>query len=287
MATVILFGGGDGGGLIITESGIRPIPPFDPGVRFSIKSAAAMVNAMVAMRDDRARRKMAKLATSLCNLAVEQVEEVVGPLDADRSLIYQDEDGGFTCGSTGKPPIPFPWPPRPLPSVHELVASGVVGADLVDLLRRARDEKVSLTDVFEDPLAFAGRLGVPVSERSAADLQLLAPSKLESIGDDVERDIVRFFHVVANDGRYLETWYSRPYEVSHALNFELSDAALERLVTGGAGAAFTNRGGDVAVSAIAAGIVWGIVCIVVGIVLGAAERPIDQIVVDRSGIAKI
>ena len=29
---VILFGGGDGGGLIIGPHGVRPIPPFDPGL---------------------------------------------------------------------------------------------------------------------------------------------------------------------------------------------------------------------------------------------------------------
>src|ERR1017187_355903 len=121
--TVILSDGGIAGGLMVTASGVRSILPFNPVVRLSLKSAAAMVNAVASAPSGNPRRKMARLATSLCNLAVEQVEEVVGPLGADRSLIYQDDDGGFSCGSTRQAPGPPILPPRAVPSV----AGGVGG----------------------------------------------------------------------------------------------------------------------------------------------------------------
>ena len=73
MKAVILFGGGDGGGLIITDKGVKPIPPFDPAIRSNLKSAAAMVTSVTKTRDARNKEKASKLALSLCNLAVEQV----------------------------------------------------------------------------------------------------------------------------------------------------------------------------------------------------------------------
>jgi len=285
MKIVVLFGGGDNGGLIITENGVRPIPQFDPAIRKNLKSAAAMVNATTSAAGENSRRKMAKLATSLCNLAVEQVEEVVGPLDAERSLIFQDDDGGFVCGSTGKPPIPLPWPPGSIPSVHDLVAAGTIEPELVELVLKAKDSKVKLIDVFEKPIDVAKKLGVKLPEKSANDIHMFAPSRLAGIKDETDREIIEFFHKVAEDGRYLETWFTRPYEVSHALNVKLSEPALERLVTRGA-AVFMRRGD--------ASLMGPIIVVGVGILLVIAacwgfcdRRRIEEIVRDRSGIAKI
>jgi hypothetical protein len=65
---------------------------------------------------------------------------------------------------------------------------------------------------------------------------------------------------------------------------ELSDAALERLATNGAAAAF---GGSTVTAdgktAIAIGVGWAVVCIVIG----ETEPPIDVIVQDTSGLPKI
>jgi hypothetical protein len=281
MKSVILFGGGDGGGLIITENGVRPIPPFDPGILLNIKAAASMVNAVTRTRDEKASRKLSKLAASVCNLAVEQVEDVVGPLTGDAALVYQDDDGGFSCGSTGKPPIFVPWPPRTMPSVSDLIAAGVVETDLVDFIRLARGSAIAFVDIYQDPAAVAKKLGTPLSEKSVQDLKALGG--VDKIKDPVDREIIGFFHKVAQDGQYLETWFSRPYEVSKALNSEISEAAAARLLSSGAAAVFGGRGGDVADSEIAAGIAWGIVCIVIGIVLGATNnRSIEKIVRDRS-----
>jgi hypothetical protein len=288
MKSVILFGGGDGGGLIITDSGVKPIPPFDPEVLMTLKATAALVTAVDAAGAGKSQRKLSRLATSLAAVAVEQVEDVVGPLSGESALVFQDDDRGFTCGSTGKPPRPLPWPPSKLPPIGDMVSQGVVQADLVGFLRAVRDSKIKLNNALENPVAAAKELAMPLSDKSARDLRLIAPSRTAAIKDSTEREIVTFFHKVAADGSHLDTWFSRPYEVSQDLGVKLSEAALERLATNGAAAAF---GGSTITAdgktAIAIGVGWAVVCIVVGIVFGETERPIDVIVQDTSGLAKI
>lgn len=292
MKIVILFDGGESGALIVTENGVRPIPPFEPAIRKNLKSAAAMVNAVKAAPHESTRQKMAKLATSLCNLAVEQVEEVVGPLDADRSLIFQDDDGGFTCGASGKPPIPLPWPPRGMPSLPDLIAAGVIEADLLELVKRAHARKVPLKNVFEKPAELAKELGVTVSEKTVKDLNILAPSRLADIKDETDREIFEFFHKVVEDGRYLETFFIRPYEVSRTLKVELSEAALERLVTRGAPADFVKLRWLDMTSYIDSFIVCivaaeAIVGVAIAIAAASPSATIDDFIRDRSGKGKI
>jgi hypothetical protein len=286
---VILFGGGDGGGLVVTEQGVRPIPPFDPGILFNLRAANAMLKSSLAVRQDKMRTKISKSAAGLCNLAIEQIEEVVGPLDGNSALIYEDDEGGFSCGSTGKPPIPFPWPVQSIPSVQTYIAGGIVGADLVAVVQAAHARKMSLARVFASPEEVATELGLTLSAKSAADLRGLAPDKLNAIKNPIERDVVKFFQKVVNDGRFVEDWFSRPYEVSKSLGHKLSEAALELILTGSA-----RRGGgpvsdDAGSYAIAAGI-WVGVCIAVGTAThqyGDFARPIETFVIDRSGRAKI
>jgi hypothetical protein len=279
MKSVILFGGGDGGGFIITENGVRPIPPFDPLVLRTLKSTAGLVTAASIARGDKASGKLAKAAANLANIAVEQVENVVGPLEGPYSLVFQDDDGGFTCGSTGKPPVPLPWPPNRIPSISDVLSAGVVESDLVAFVRAVRESKVPLTEAFERPAEVAKKLHLSLSSKSVKDLQVLAPSHLSAIKDPTEREIVSFFQKVAQDGRYLDTWFSRPYEVSQEVKAELSDEALNQLVSNSFGG---ESPGD---SAIVAGVAWGVVCIIIGGIV-AKDRPIDAIVRDRSGLAK-
>lgn len=288
MRSVILFGGGDGGGLILTDSGVKPIPPFGPDVLMTLKATAALVTAVSAAGASKAQRKLSRHATSLAAAAIEQVEDVVGPLSGENALVFQDDDGGFVCGSTGKPPRPLPWPPNKLPPISEIVSQGVVQADLVTFLRTVRGSKIKLNDALENPVAAAKKLAVPLSDKSVADLQLLSPSRTSAIKDPTEREIITFFHKVAADGSHLETWFSRPYEVAQDLGVKLSDAALDRLVTNGAASAFGGIHSELSGgTAIAIGIGWAVVCIVIGIVFAEEARPIDLIVQDTSGRAKI
>lgn len=284
--TVILFGGGDAGGLIITASGVRPIPPFSPDIMGTLKSAAAIVNAIETTSNKKTAGKMAKLAISLCNLAVEQMESVVGPLDPERSIVFQDEDGGFTCGSTGKPPIPLPWPPLTAPSVRDLIRTGVVEADLIELVGRAQEKKISLDDIFENPQEVAKKLGLKISDQSVRDLQFLAPSQLKKIEDPIDREIVSFFHKVIDDGRFIATWHTRPYEVARMLKVALSEAALARVASRGSALAFANIGGIGPIADFGGSAAIVIAAIVVVTIVCLASLSRTQLIIDRSQIEK-
>jgi len=65
-------------------------------------------------------KKLGRQATELCNLAIGQLEQLLGPLDRDRALVYQSEHGGFTCGAVGGPPLAFSWPPKSCKSIAGL-----------------------------------------------------------------------------------------------------------------------------------------------------------------------
>lgn len=281
--TLILFKGGSDGGLIITDTGVRSVPPFDHKLRLMLQSAANMVKAVAVARDQSEAKKLTKVATSLCNLAVEQLEEVVGPLDPNQALIFQDQDGGFTCGSTGKPPIPLDWPPRSFPSKSDLISSGLVDPDLLDIIQRARNENVVLLDLFEKPREIAKRLGIKLSQKSAKDLMVLAPSKLDQIQDKTDREVVGFFHKVVNDGRYLHVWHERPYEVSQVLKSSLSEESLARILSGGAATALLSRRGEPTPQVIAI-VAVGIFVVIVAVIV--SQNRIEDVVVDRSGIEK-
>jgi hypothetical protein len=288
MRSVIVFGGGGGGGLLITANGVRRIPPFDPAIRLTLKSASAMVNSLAATPGGAIKTKKAKLAASLANLAIEQVEEVVGELAGDQALIYQDdEDGGFYCGSTGKPPIPIPRAPLPVPSLPELMSAGLIEKDLVELLQTAKEKAIPYTQVFEDPADVAKKLGVKVSEKTASDLKLMAPSNVSKLKDPTDREVMNFFHKVADDGRFLREWLTRPSEVASTLKFKLSEAALERIVTGGALSAFGSRLGPNAFAdiGVCVAVVTGADVVIIAVV-AISSRDINDIVRDRSGLSK-
>lgn len=278
MAQVILFGGGDGGGLIIGPKGVRPIPPFDPSIRLQLRGLSALLNGITRM-PQKPQREMGRLVNRVSNLIVEQVEAVVGKLEGENSLIYQDDDGGFTCGSTGKPPIPIPWPPLQSPSLADLIASGVLERELVDFVKDASAKGIKIKEILENPSAVADKLGIQLSDRTIQDLQQFAPSRLEKITDPVEREVLQFFHKVADDGRFLSTWATRPAEVATALKVQLSDKAFDRIVAGG-GSAIFDPGSVMNPIAVA---------VAVGIVIMLVDRDAELAnirVKDRSGIVK-
>jgi len=108
VAQVILFGGGDAGGYIITPSGIKPIPPFTPKVLRQLRAVSAMANASKDLSAGQAR-EFADVLGKLTDTAIGQVASKAGR--GEHSFLYMDDDGGgFYCGSTGKPPIPLPGP---------------------------------------------------------------------------------------------------------------------------------------------------------------------------------
>jgi hypothetical protein len=234
MAQLILFEGGDGGGIFIGERGVRPIPPLNPDILLQLRGLSTLLNGRHGTPPESVH-EMGALSNRLSNLIFAEVEGIVGPLEGENSLVYQSGQGGFYCGSTGKPPIAFPWPPRIAPSIQNLIAAGLLARELIDFVATAVGKKMDILQVLEDPTGAAKELGIGLSERSVNDLHRMAPSQLEKIEDPVAREVVEFFHAVAKDGRFLSTWAIRPYAVAEQLKVSLSEPAMDRMLFLGAG----------------------------------------------------
>jgi len=227
---------------------------------------------------EKPEREMGTLVNRVSNLIIEQVESVVGRLDEKNSIIFQDDDGGFYCGSTGKPPVPFPWPPRKSPSLSDLIESGVLENELVEFVKNATADGSNIKEILENPAEISERLGMQISQRTIEDLQRCAFSQLEKISDPVEREVLQFFHKVADDGRFLSTWTTQPAEAANELNVTLSDDAFDVIITGARGTLF-----DPSTSII--WIVVGIV-VIVGVVIAPGDAELTQRINDRSGAVK-
>jgi hypothetical protein len=124
---VILFGGGDGGGIIITANGIRRIPPYDPPILHALKGARHLAQA--ASRKGAVAGDLGGVATRVAAGALEQVQKSAGSFDRAGEIVFLDEDGGFVCGSVGKPPIPIPFP-KSFTLEGSLAEHAVVGAEM-------------------------------------------------------------------------------------------------------------------------------------------------------------
>jgi hypothetical protein len=290
MKTLLIFNGGKEGGLLLTSDGAWPAPPFEADILNSLKATAKLVMALTAASDREVQSKLSRMAIGAANLSVEMIENLLGPLDPERAIVFQDADGGFTCGSTGKPPLPVYWPPRFLHGTDELIKTGIVSADVVELIKESKAKGKDLIELFEQPAAVARELGLPLSAKGAEDLSKLAPSKTAAVENPVGREILNLFYAVLRDGRFTETWFNRPYEVSRLLNVTLSETALERILALGSPQLLnadpahkmylTDRGW------IAVGIIFAGVCIAIGTLFVGQIDPIDSLVRDNSGEAK-
>jgi hypothetical protein len=221
---------------------------------------------------------MGTLSNKLSNLIFAEVEGMVGPLEGEHSLIYLTEQGGFHCGSTGKPAVVISWPAHRAPSIQNLIAAGVLEPELIVFLETATKQKMDILEVLENPFDAAGKLGIRLSERSGNDLHRLAPSQLLKIEDPVTREVVEFFYAVVKDGRFLNTWPIRPYAVAAELKVTLSELAIDRIISypsGGEADAFPWI--------VVVRIACEVVCEVVEIALVAMEVPN---VADSSGLEK-
>lgn len=286
MRSVHIPNGGRAGALLVTDRGTRPLRPLPVGVLSLLKSINELCRAVSATSDKSAREKLSRSLVTIANLAVGRVEGVVGPLEGEAALIFQDDDGGFTCGSTGKPPVPFPWPPLELPSVGDLIKEGFVEAGVVDMIRAAREKGLNLLSVFEDPASNAKKLGVSLSTRALADLEALSPARISTIKDPIDREVVTFFHSVARDGRFLDNWHKRPVEVADELKTKLSPAAVEKIISGELSGAFANPGwrADVGGSII---IIVAADTVIITVVAVTSRSDLSGTIVDRSTRQKI
>jgi hypothetical protein len=100
---VILFGGGDGGGIKITDHGIERIPPFEPWVLAQFKA----VNALVRVRSTELGTQAEQLAKRMTDQLVSYVQKASGT-GSGAAIAFMDVDDGFVCGN-GPHPHPFPY----------------------------------------------------------------------------------------------------------------------------------------------------------------------------------
>lgn len=278
MAKVILFGGGDGGGIRIGESGVEPIPPFDPKLRYQLRALSDLVRSSQLMHRSR-DRKLASIIKELTSSVLGHVESAVGELDRDNGLVYQDDDGGFTCGSSGKPPLPFPWPVDPRRTVDELLARGTLDRATLEFLEVAARHKLDVFTVAKDPEAVARKIGVDLPPEVASSLQALRLNA-DELEDELDREVVDFYQKVVVDGRYVSDWAVRPEVVAGKLDVQVSAKALQRIaeVRDGGVTGPLNPGGVMSPAAVA-------VAVAIVIVLWSREATLP--VLDRSGIAKL
>lgn len=106
---LILFGGGDGGGIYVGADGkVHRIPPWTPDIQVQLKA----VNALVALEnahETALTKEATALAERLSTKVIPQITKTIGtPQLGDTSVAFVDGDDGFVCGSTGKHPIPVP-----------------------------------------------------------------------------------------------------------------------------------------------------------------------------------
>lgn len=105
---IILFGGGDGGGIRITAEGkVIRIPPFDPALRETLKQVSKLSASSLHVSESGVRDRIDAIATRASGDAISQLSGALGSEPGDTSLLYLDWDDGFYCGNV---PIPVPIP---------------------------------------------------------------------------------------------------------------------------------------------------------------------------------
>ncbi|HEY0313691.1 MAG TPA: hypothetical protein VGC56_14510 [Allosphingosinicella sp.] len=106
MAYVVLFGGGDAGGVILTEHGVKPIPPWKPFWLAELRALSALVAARVASGRGKLRRDLDPQIEKLNGAVLEAATHDFGSLGNGGILFEADGDGVY-CGSTGPVHIPI------------------------------------------------------------------------------------------------------------------------------------------------------------------------------------
>src|SRR5438128_2344103 len=108
---LVLFGGGDAGGIYIGPDGkVHRIPPWNPEILAQLKAVKALTAAAAVVRDAALGKQIASLAEHISSTVIPQAAGIAGATQIDGGIAFFDPDGGFTCGTTGHHPIPFPGP---------------------------------------------------------------------------------------------------------------------------------------------------------------------------------
>lgn len=115
MQFVILFGGGDGGGLVLTPHGVKRIPPWEPRILAALKTITAASRLQTMAAGDPVVEHLGEFSTRALAEVLPKIEETVGDLHGEAGLVVLGDDGdGWYCGTVPRKPIPLPpgpgWP---------------------------------------------------------------------------------------------------------------------------------------------------------------------------------
>jgi len=74
---LILFGGGDGGGIWIGPDGVHPIDPFGPAVVAALQAAAAVTSPRLGVKDAAVRKSAVATANQLVAPHIDAILKVI------------------------------------------------------------------------------------------------------------------------------------------------------------------------------------------------------------------
>jgi hypothetical protein len=151
---------------------------------------------------------------------------------------------------------------------------------MLDFVGTAANAGADVAKLFTDPAAEAKRLGLELPKHAEREIKALKIGDPELVEDPVDREIVAFFHRAVADGKHLDAWATRPFDVAKALGIDLSREAGDRII-GASGLRFGGRDPGVALSPGSAAVA---VVVVIVIVIWTRERRVP--VIDRSGVEK-
>jgi hypothetical protein len=106
MAYVVLFDGGDAGGVILTEHGVKPVPPWTPFWLAELRALAALVAAKAASGRAGARADLDPQIDKLNTAVLAAATDDFGSL-GNGGILFAGNAEGVYCGSTGPVHIPI------------------------------------------------------------------------------------------------------------------------------------------------------------------------------------
>lgn len=119
----VLFGGGDAGGIYIGPDGkVHRIPPWNPEVLNQLKAVKALVAASTTIKDGALGKEISALAERISTSVIPHAANIAGASKIDGGIAFFDPDGGFTCGTKGQHPVPFPGPHINIPGYTPMTA---------------------------------------------------------------------------------------------------------------------------------------------------------------------
>lgn len=106
MAYVILFGGNDAGGVILTEHGIKPIPPWNPFFVEQLRALSALVSAKASAGPRRPAKSIDSVIDTLSRAVNDAATAEFGSL-GNGGILFADGEDGVYCGPTGPVHVPI------------------------------------------------------------------------------------------------------------------------------------------------------------------------------------